>query len=94
MLRAAGNFANLAEYERARVRGATLAPLPALLIVVDEFSELLSQHPEKTDTEEWSCLQATDTPKARVLIAAILCEFKASERREVYRQAHPGNKCR
>ena len=46
MLRAAGNFANVSEYERARTQGAAIPPLPALFIVVDEFSELLSQHPD------------------------------------------------
>jgi S-DNA-T family DNA segregation ATPase FtsK/SpoIIIE len=45
-LRAAGNFADLAGYNAARRRGAQLDPLPALLIVVDEFSELLQQHPD------------------------------------------------
>ncbi|MFW0784409.1 type VII secretion protein EccCa [Gordonia sp. CPCC 206044] len=45
-LRAAGNFANVGEYERARRSGAALAPMPALFIVVDEFSELLSQKPD------------------------------------------------
>ncbi|CRK50492.1 ESX-4 secretion system protein EccC4 [Rhodococcus sp. RD6.2] len=49
LLRAAGNFANVTEYERARVGGAALAPLPAMFIVVDEFSELLSQQPEFAD---------------------------------------------
>ncbi|WP_369974209.1 type VII secretion protein EccCa [Mycobacterium sp. 3519A] len=46
LLRSAGNFANVTEYERARVNGADLDPLPALFIVVDEFSELLSQRPD------------------------------------------------
>lgn len=46
LLRSAGNFANVTEYERARAAGADLAPLPALFIVVDEFSELLSQKPD------------------------------------------------
>ena len=46
MLRAAGNFANVGEYERSRSLGAAIPPLPALFIVVDEFSELLSQHPD------------------------------------------------
>lgn len=46
LLRAAGNFINVTEYERARVSGADLEPLPALFIVVDEFSELLSQKPD------------------------------------------------
>jgi S-DNA-T family DNA segregation ATPase FtsK/SpoIIIE len=45
-LRAAGNFADIAEYHRAQTRRPDLAPLPSLLIVVDEFSELLSQHPD------------------------------------------------
>jgi S-DNA-T family DNA segregation ATPase FtsK/SpoIIIE len=49
LLRAAGNFANIGDYNRARIRGAGLAPLPVLFIVVDEFSELLSQHPEFID---------------------------------------------
>ena len=46
LLRSAGNFANVTEYERARANGAALDPLPALFIVVDEFSELLSQKPD------------------------------------------------
>lgn len=46
LLRSAGNFANVGEYERARRGGADLAPLPALLVIVDEFSELLSQKPD------------------------------------------------
>lgn len=46
VLRAAGNFANVSDYQRARAAGADLPPLPALFIVVDEFSELLSQHPD------------------------------------------------
>ncbi|KAA0021490.1 type VII secretion protein EccCa [Antrihabitans cavernicola] len=49
LLRAAGNFANVADYEKARAAGADLDPLPALFIVVDEFSELLSQQPEFAD---------------------------------------------
>ncbi|MBJ7291140.1 type VII secretion protein EccCa [Williamsia sp.] len=46
LLRSAGNFANVADYEKARLNGAPLDPLPALFIVVDEFSELLSQKPD------------------------------------------------
>jgi S-DNA-T family DNA segregation ATPase FtsK/SpoIIIE len=46
LLRAAGNFANVTAYEAARTHGAKLAPLPTLFIVVDEFSELLTQHPD------------------------------------------------
>jgi ESX secretion system protein EccC len=45
LLRAAG-FPNVIEYERARAGGAALDPLPALFIIVDEFSELLSQKPD------------------------------------------------
>jgi S-DNA-T family DNA segregation ATPase FtsK/SpoIIIE len=36
MLRDAGNFANIEEYEHARSHGRTLPPLPAPFIVVDE----------------------------------------------------------
>lgn len=43
LLRAAGNLANITEYQRQR---CDRAPLPTLLIVVDEFSELLHQHPD------------------------------------------------
>jgi S-DNA-T family DNA segregation ATPase FtsK/SpoIIIE len=46
VLRAAGNYSNVGEYEAARAKGASLDPLPALVIVVDEFSELLSSKPE------------------------------------------------
>ncbi|MBM6404226.1 type VII secretion protein EccCa [Phycicoccus sp. CSK15P-2] len=49
LLRSAGNFANVTDYERARAQGADLEPLPALLIVADEFSELLSAKPEFAD---------------------------------------------
>lgn len=47
LLRAAGNFANVNDYEKARRNGRDdLAPLPALLIIADEFSELLAAKPE------------------------------------------------
>ncbi|MFC5951066.1 type VII secretion protein EccCa [Pseudonocardia lutea] len=46
LLRAAGNLAGIAEYERERGAGRDLPPLPVLLIVVDEFSELLARRPE------------------------------------------------
>lgn len=46
ILRAAGNFANVSDYEQARASGVRLEPLPALFIVVDEFSELLAQKPD------------------------------------------------
>ena len=46
LLRAAGRFANISEYHHAQSRGSVLPPLPVLFILVDEFSELLSQHPD------------------------------------------------
>ncbi|WP_225729870.1 MULTISPECIES: type VII secretion protein EccCa [unclassified Nocardia] len=49
LLRSAGNFANVTDYEKARAAGAALDPLPALFIIVDEFSELLSQKPDFAD---------------------------------------------
>lgn len=49
LLRSAGNFANVKDYERARENGADLDPLPALFIVVDEFSEMLAQKPDFID---------------------------------------------
>ncbi|MEZ5093319.1 type VII secretion protein EccCa [Nocardioides sp.] len=49
LLREAGNFASVRDYERARAAGEDLAPMPSLLIVVDEFSEMLSAKPEFID---------------------------------------------
>lgn len=49
LLREAGNFASLRDYEKARAAGQELPPLPSLFIVVDEFSELLSAKPEFID---------------------------------------------
>ena len=49
LLRAAGNYASLRDYERDRERGVKLAPLPTLFIVLDEFSELLAAKPEFID---------------------------------------------
>lgn len=47
ILRDAGNFANVTDYTTARLSGRDDLPaLPALVIVVDEFSELLMQHPD------------------------------------------------
>jgi S-DNA-T family DNA segregation ATPase FtsK/SpoIIIE len=48
LLRVAG-CAGLAAYERARLAGRELMALPTLFIIVDEFSELLSQHPDFAD---------------------------------------------
>ena len=49
LLRAAGRFDNLRDYEQAREAGADLAPLPTLVVVCDEFSELLSVKPDFAD---------------------------------------------
>lgn len=50
VLRQAGNFANVGEYQAARESTHPhLPPLPALVIVLDEFSELLGQHPDFAD---------------------------------------------
>ncbi|NHC44040.1 type VII secretion protein EccCa [Motilibacter aurantiacus] len=49
LLRAAGNFASVRDYERAREAGAPLTPLPSLLVVCDEFSELLTAKPDFID---------------------------------------------
>lgn len=43
---ASGALSGVAEYEKYRERGADLAPLPTLFVVVDEFAELLSSHPD------------------------------------------------
>lgn len=48
-LRAAGNYASRREYEQARAQGVPLEPMPALFIVVDEFSEMLASKPEFVD---------------------------------------------
>jgi S-DNA-T family DNA segregation ATPase FtsK/SpoIIIE len=45
-LKSGGNFKNVWEYEKARENGADLDPMPALFIVVDEFSELLTAKPD------------------------------------------------
>ncbi len=46
LLRSAGNYSSLLDYEKARAAGAALDPLPTLFVVVDEFSELLAAHPD------------------------------------------------
>ncbi|MFC7674070.1 type VII secretion protein EccCa [Mycolicibacterium sp. GCM10028919] len=43
---AAGALSGVAEYEKHRERGADLRPLPTLFVVVDEFAELLQNHPD------------------------------------------------
>jgi S-DNA-T family DNA segregation ATPase FtsK/SpoIIIE len=49
LLRSAGNYASQRDYERARATGAPLEPLPSLLVIVDEFSELLTARPDFID---------------------------------------------
>ncbi len=49
LLRSAGNYNSVYDYEKARAKGARLDPLPTLFVVVDEFSELLSAHREFMD---------------------------------------------
>ncbi|WAE68976.1 type VII secretion protein EccCa [Streptomyces cavourensis] len=49
MLRDAGNYANIHDYEKARSAGAPLQPIPSLVLVIDEFSELLTAKPDFID---------------------------------------------
>ena len=50
LLREAGNFASIRDYEKAaRPPARTSQPLPSLFIVVDEFSEMLAAKPEFID---------------------------------------------
>lgn len=49
LLRSAGNYANMHDYEKARAAGAPLAPLASLVLVIDEFSELLTAKPDFID---------------------------------------------
>ncbi|WP_326550390.1 type VII secretion protein EccCa [Micromonospora sp. NBC_01813] len=49
LLRSAGNYASQRDYEKARAAGAALDPMPALLIICDEFSELLTAKPDFID---------------------------------------------
>ncbi|MEY9857234.1 S-DNA-T family DNA segregation ATPase FtsK/SpoIIIE [Catenulispora sp. GAS73] len=46
LLKRAGNMKNVHDYEKARAGNAELMALPSLLVVVDEFSELLTARPE------------------------------------------------
>ncbi|WP_203823597.1 type VII secretion protein EccCa [Actinoplanes palleronii] len=46
LLRAAGNYVSRFEYEKARQDGEPLEPMPSLLIICDEFSELLEKKPD------------------------------------------------
>ena len=77
LLRAAtGNFANVFDYEKARRGGRTdLAPLPALLIVADEFSELLTAKPEFADTF------VNDRPRRPLAAGAPAARARSASRR-------------
>ncbi|ADD40407.1 type VII secretion protein EccC [Stackebrandtia nassauensis] len=48
-LRKHGKFASLRDYEKARAAGAPIPPMPSLLIICDEFSELLTAKPDFID---------------------------------------------
>ena len=50
LLRRAGNLSSAIAYGQARRRSPELPELPALVIVCDEFTELLVQHPELAET--------------------------------------------
>jgi S-DNA-T family DNA segregation ATPase FtsK/SpoIIIE len=49
LLRSAGNLASLREYQSRLAEGNKLAPLPYLLVLVDEFGELLASRPDFID---------------------------------------------
>ncbi|WP_369364015.1 type VII secretion protein EccCa [Streptomyces sp. CG4] len=49
LLNAAGNYGNIHDYEKARAAGAPLEPLATLVLVIDEFSELLTAKPDFID---------------------------------------------
>lgn len=49
-LRLAGNLASIADYQSARAQGRPLDPLPHLVVVIDEFGELLAAKPDFLDT--------------------------------------------
>ena len=49
-LRLAGNLGSITDYQAARARGEPLEPLPYLLVVIDEFGELLAAKPDFLDT--------------------------------------------
>lgn len=48
-LQAAGSLVSIHEYAAHRAQGADLEPLPSLLVIVDEFSELLATKPDFID---------------------------------------------
>ncbi|MPZ27661.1 MAG: type VII secretion protein EccCa [Micromonosporaceae bacterium] len=46
LLKASGNLPNVSAYQQLRDSGTPLEPLPHLLVVIDEFSELLTAKPD------------------------------------------------
>ncbi|SKA10420.1 DNA segregation ATPase FtsK/SpoIIIE, S-DNA-T family [Marinactinospora thermotolerans DSM 45154] len=46
VLRDAGNVANIGDYTHLRTRNPGLPPLPHLLVIIDEFGELLTARPD------------------------------------------------
>ncbi|MGA8115357.1 MAG: type VII secretion protein EccCa [Actinocatenispora sp.] len=46
ILKRAGNLPNVTSYHALRDQGAPLEPLPELLVIIDEFSELLTARPD------------------------------------------------
>ncbi|MET9203423.1 type VII secretion protein EccCb, partial [Gordonia sp. NPDC003585] len=49
VLQAAGSLPNVTEYNRRREAGQDLEPLPNLLVVIDEFGEILTAKPDFID---------------------------------------------
>ncbi|WP_242423557.1 type VII secretion protein EccCb, partial [Frankia sp. EI5c] len=49
LLRSAGGFSSVRDYEQARAQGRPLDPLPTLFVVIDEFSELIAAHADFVD---------------------------------------------
>ncbi|WP_067972400.1 type VII secretion protein EccCa [Nocardiopsis trehalosi] len=49
VLRSAGNFSSIHEYEKARESNPAMEPMPTLFVIVDEFSELLAAHRDFMD---------------------------------------------
>lgn len=49
LLRTAGSFSSLSRYARARAAGASVPEIPTLLVIIDEFVELLAAKPDFID---------------------------------------------
>ncbi|HEY7833554.1 MAG TPA: type VII secretion protein EccCa [Ktedonobacterales bacterium] len=46
LFRAAGNLKDIREYHHLRAQNPTMEPLPYLMVVIDEFAELLAKRPD------------------------------------------------